>query len=139
MPMRVWQEIQEVPWEVECVKINDEMEIYVVKDPISKAKLKLIAKERFGDLVKAAVDIDQEIMAVGGELHIDEEVLLIEQENSKQENVWGINIYPDSSGDDFIEFDSMINLKPALSNRSRGIDNQKIREKVIVIVKKLIL
>ena len=139
MPMRVWQEIQEVPWEVECVKINDEMEIYVVKDPISKAKLKLIAKERFGDLVKAAVDIDQEIMAVGGELHIDEEVLLIEQENSKQENVWGINIYPDSSSDDFIEFDSMINLKPALSNRSRGIDNPKIREKVIAIVKKLIL
>ena len=92
MPMRVWQEIQEVPWEVECVKINDEMEIYVVKDPISKAKLKLIAKERFGDLVKAAVDIDQKIMAIGGELHIDEEVLLIEQENSKQENVWGINI-----------------------------------------------
>ena len=139
MPVRVWQEVQKVPWEVECVKINDEMEIYVVKDPISKAKLKLIAKERFGDLVKAAVDIDQEIMAVGGELHIDEEVLLIEQENSKQENVWGINIYPDSSGDDFIEFDSMINLKPALSNRSRGIDNPKIREKVIAIVKKLIL
>ena len=139
MPMRVWQEIQEVPWEVECVKINDEMEIYVVKDPISKAKLKLIAKERFGDLVKAAVDIDQEIMAVGGELHIDEEVLLIEQENSKQENVWGINIYPDSSGDDFIEFDSMINLKPALSNRSRGIDNPEIREKVIAVVKKLVL
>ena len=115
------------------------MEIYVVKDPISKAKLKLIAKERFGDLVKAAVDIDQKIMAIGGELHIDEEVLLIEQENSKQENVWGINIYPDSSGDDFIEFDSMINLKPAFGNRSRGIDNQGIREKVTNIVKKLVL
>ena len=139
MPVRVWQEVQKVPWEVECVKINDEMEIYVVKDPISKAKLKLIAKERFGDLVKAAVDIDQEIMAVGGELHIDEEVLLIEQENSKQENVWGINIYPDSSSDDFIEFNSMINLKPAFSNRSRGIDNPEIREKVIAVVKKLVL
>ena len=106
------------------------MEIYIVKDPISKAKLKLIAKERFGDLVKAAVDIDQEIMAVGGELHIDEEVLLIEQENSKQENVWGINIYPDSSGDDFIEFDSMINLKPHYGNRSRGVEDSQIRDKI---------
>jgi len=115
------------------------MEIYVIKNPISRAKLKLIAKERFGDLVKAAVDIDQEIMVVGGELHIDEEVLLIEQENSKQENVWGINIYPDSSGDDFVEFDSMINLKPAFGNRSRGIDNPEIREKVIAVVKKLVL
>ena len=115
------------------------MEIYIVKDPISRAKLRIIAKEGFGDLVKVAVDVDQEIMAVGGELHIDEEVLLIGQENSKQENVWGINIYPDSSGDDFIEFDSMINLKPAFGNRSRGIDNQEIREKVTNIVKKLVL
>src|SRR3989338_9889832 len=126
-------------WCVICVKINDDIEIYVIKNPISRAKLKLIAKERFGDLVKAAVDIDQEIMVVGGELHIDEEVLLIEQENSKQENVWGINIYPDSSGDDFIVFDSMINLKPAFGNRSRGIDNQEIRERVTNIVKKLVL
>lgn len=99
----------------------------------------VIAKERFGDLAKAAVDIEQEIMAVGGELHIDEEVLLIEQENSKQENVWGINMYPDQSGDDFIEFDPMINIKPAFGNRSRGIDNPEIREKVITIVKKLVL
>ena len=115
------------------------MEIYIVKDPISRAKLRIIAKEGFGDLVKVAVDVDQEIMAVGGELHIDEEVLLIGQENSKQENVWGINIYPDSSGDDFIEFDSMINLKPAFGNRSRGVDSPEIREKVIAIVKKLVL
>lgn len=115
------------------------MEIQVIKNPISRAELRVIARERFGDLVKAAVDIEQEIMAVGGELHIDEEVLLIEQENSRQENIWGINIYPDNSGNDFIEFDSMINLKPAFGNRSRSIDNPEIREKVIAIVKKLVL
>lgn len=115
------------------------MEISIIKNPISRAELRIIAKERFGDLVKVAVDIEQEIMAAGGELHIDEEVLLIEQENSKQENVWGINIYPDNSGDDFIEFDSMINLKPAFGNRSRSIDNPEIREKVIAVVKKLVL
>ena len=100
--------------------------------------MKDIAKERFGDLVKGAVDIEQEIMAIGGELHVDEQMLLIERENSKQENVWGINIYPDNSGDDFVEFDSMINLKPALDNRSRSINNLEVREKVIGIVKKLI-
>lgn len=114
------------------------MEIQIIKNPISKDKLKHIAEERFGDLVKVAVDIEQEIMAVGGELHVDEQVLLIERENSKQEYVWGINIYPDGSGDDFIEFDSMINLKPAFGNRSRGIDNLEVREKVIAVVKKLI-
>lgn len=115
------------------------MEIRIIKDPISKSELRNIAEERFGDLVKAAVDIEQEIMAVGGELHIDEEVLLIERERSRQENIWGINMYPDNSGDDFIEFDSMINLKPAFGNRSRGINDPKIREKVIAVVKKLVI
>lgn len=114
------------------------MEIQIIKNPISKAELKHVAEDGFGDLVKAAVDIEQEIMAIGGELHVDEQVLLVERENSKQENVWGINIYPDNSGDDFIEFDSMINLKPSLGNRSRGIDNLEVREKVIGVVKKLV-
>jgi|SRR3989344_5830273 len=114
------------------------MEIRVVKNLISRSELKKIAEERFGDLVKAAVDIEQKIMAIGGELHVDEQVLLIEQENSKQQDVWGINIYPDGLGEDFIQFDSMINLKPSFGNRSRGIDNQEIREKVVAIVKELI-
>lgn len=114
------------------------MEIRIVKNPISKEELLILAKEGFGDLVKAAVDIEQEIMAVGGELHMDEEVLLIEKERSKQNNVWGINIYPGKAGDDFIEFDSMINLKPAFGNRSRGVDDQDIREKIKSVVMKLI-
>lgn len=115
------------------------MEVRVIKDSISRSELKSMAEKGFGDLVKAAVDIEQGIMAVGGELHVDEEVLLIEQEHSRQENVWGINIYPENFGDDFIEFDSMVNLKPAFGNRSRGINDPKIREKVITTVNKLIL
>lgn len=114
------------------------MAILIIKDPITRFKLREIAKERFGDLVKAAVDIEQELMAVGGELHVDEEVELIEKEQSKNENVWGINIYPDKEGEDFIEFDSMINIKPKFGNRTRGVDNLKIKNKIISIVNKLI-
>lgn len=110
-----------------------------MKNPISREDLFVIAREGFGDLVKAAVDIEQELMAVGGELHMDEEVLLIEEERSKQENVWGINLYPGKSGDEFIEFDSMINLKPAFGNRSRGVDDRDIREKIKEVVMKLVL
>ena len=88
--------------------------------------------------MKAAVDIEQEIMAVGVELHMDEEVLLIEEERSRQENIWGINLYPGKYGDDFVEFDSMINLKPAFGNRSRGVDDPDIREKIKAVVAKLI-
>ncbi len=112
--------------------------IYIIKKPISKVEVKKIAEERFGDLVKAAVDIEKEIMAIGGELHMDEEMALIEQEGSNQDNVWGINIYPDETGEEFIEVDSMINLKPSLGNRSREIDNQEILNKVKKVVNKLI-
>lgn len=114
------------------------MEIRIVKNSISNEELLNLAKEGFGDLVKAAVDIEQKIMAVGGELHMDEEVLLIEEERSRQENVWGINLYPEKSGDDFIEFDSMINLKPAFGNRSRGVDDPDIREEIKAVVMKLV-
>ncbi len=114
------------------------LEIKIIKEPIPRSELKKIAEKRFGDLVKAAVDIEQEIMAVGGELHVDEEGLLIEKEGSKQENTWGINIYPDEVGDAFIEFDSMINLKPMFGNRSRGVDNPEIKEKIIRLVHKLV-
>ncbi len=98
-----------------------------------------MAKNQFGDLVKVVVDVRQEIMAIGGELHADEEVFLNEQVGSKREDTWGINIYPQRHGDEMIEFDSMINLKPQYSNRSRGVESEKIKDKIIAIVKKLII
>jgi len=114
------------------------MEIKIVKDSINKKELIDMAKEQFGDLVKAVVDVGQKIMAVGGELHADEEVLLIEREGSKREYVWGINIYPEKTGDDWIEFDSVINLKPSFGNRSRGVDNPETQEKIRKIIEKLV-
>lgn len=115
------------------------MEIKIVEDSITRDELARIASEEFGDVVKAVVDIAQEVMAVGGELHADEEALLMERRGSKREHLWGINVYPKKSGEEWIEFDSMINLKPAHGNRSRGIEDEKIREKIIAIVKKLIV
>lgn len=114
------------------------MEIIIVKNPISIAELKNIAKNQFGSLVKAVVDIEKEIMAVGGELHADEEVFLSER-GSERKNTWGINIYPEKSEGEWIEFDSMINIKPQYDNRSRGIENIDIQKIIIAIVNKLIL
>jgi|SRR3989344_3914884 len=114
------------------------MDIIIIEEPMTRAELKKIAEKRFGDLVKAAVDIEQEIMAVGGEFHMDEQTTLFEEKGSKQQNVWGINIYPDDIGEGFIEFDSMINLKPNQGNRTRNIQNQEILKKITTIVKKLI-
>lgn len=114
-------------------------EIKIVKDSISKKELLDIAKKQFGDLVKAVVDVEQEIMAVGGQMHADEEVVLMEEEGSKREDTWGINLYPGKNGEEFIEFDSIVNLKPSFNNRSRGVDDPEIKEKIKNIVKKLVL
>ncbi len=99
--------------------------------------LKNIAVEWFGEMAKAVVDIEQGIMAVGGDLHADEEALLLENE-SRQADLWGINLYPNATGENFIEFDSMINLRPNQNNRSRGVDDPAIREKIIAVVHGLV-
>jgi len=113
----------------------------IVKDQITINEFRQMALKMFGDLVKAVVDIEQEIMAIDGELHADEEALLIKK-GSKQQNLWGINIYPDppagGEGNDWIEFDSMINVRPSQNNRTRGIDNPEIQQKIIKIVNRLV-
>lgn len=115
------------------------MEIKIVKDSINKKELIDIAKGQFGDLIKAVVDVEQGIMAIGGEMHADEEVILMEQEGSEREHTWGINIYPEKTGDAWIEFDSVINLKPSFGNRSRNVDSLEIQKKIRNIVEKLVL
>lgn len=109
----------------------------IVENKISVDELKQMAERMFGNIVKAVVDLDKEIMAVDGELHADEEAILLEN-GSRQENLWGINIYPYLTGEDFIEFDSMINLRPSQGNLSRGIDNPDIRKKILQIIAKLV-
>ena len=98
-------------------------------------ELKKMAADTFGDLVKAVVDIDRELVALDAELHSDLEALLLEN-GSKQKDLWGINFYPDIKGGDFIEFDSMINMRPSQGNMSRGVDNEEIRKKIIGVVNK---
>ena len=95
--------------------------------------LKIIAANLFGDMVKAVVDVDKEIIAIDAELHADLEGLLLQQ-GSKQVNLWGINLYPELSGEQFVEFDSMINIRPSVGNKSRGVDSEQIRKKIVEIV-----
>lgn len=114
------------------------MEIKIVKDSISKKEILNMARGQFGSLVKAVVDVRQGIMALGGEMHADEEVVLMEQEGARREDVWGINLYPEKNGEELIEFDSIINIKPSYNNRSRDVENPEIKKKIKSIVNKLI-
>ena len=112
------------------------MEIRVIRDTISRDELTEIAKQQFGDMVKAVVDVEQGIMAIGGELHSDEEAVLLDQ-GSAQRHLWGINLYPDKPLNEWIEFVSMINVRPSGGNRSRYVESQEAREVITRIVNRL--
>lgn len=110
----------------------------ITSEPVTLVKIKEIALERMGDMVKIVVDLNRKKMALGGEMHADEEQLLIE-DGSKQSDLWGINIYPDLPKEDRIEFDSMINIRPRQNNRSRGVEDAQIRQQILALVDKLII
>ena len=107
----------------------------IIIEKLTAAELKKMAVESFGNLVKAVVDLDRGLVAVDAELHSDLEALLL-QDGSKQKNLWGINIYPEMQGEEFIEFDSLINIRPSQGNKSRGVENQETRAKIVAIVNK---
>lgn len=109
------------------------MTIEILRQAVSRARLSTLARAQFGDMVKAVVDVDRRMMAIGGELHSDEEAALIE-DGSAQEHLWGINLYPAEPGDAWIEFDSMINVRPSQGNRSRNVDDSALRDRIRRIV-----
>lgn len=110
----------------------------IVDSIISIGELAKMAESTFGNLVKAVVDVEKGVMVVDGELHADEEQLLL-LNGSLQKDLWGINLYPEMTGEDFIEFDSMINIRPSQHNRSRGVDSEEIRKKIVQIVKERVV
>ena len=105
----------------------------IATETIALSELKEMAGRMFGDMVKAVVDVERELIAVDAELHSDLEAMLLE-DGSKQKNLWGINFYPELKGDEFVEFDSMINMRPSEDNRSRGVQSEAIRKKIMTIV-----
>ena len=103
-------------------------------DKISLAELEEMSKNMFDQLVKAVVDIERKVIVVDAEMHYDEEQFLLE-DGSKQIDLWGINLYPAKYGTaDFIEYDSMINIRPNHNNRTRGVEDPDLRKRIEVIV-----
>lgn len=113
------------------------MEIRIIHTPIAREELRALAKQQFGDFVKAVVDVERGIMAIGGELHADEEAMLLDG-GSAQRNLWGVNLYPDLPSDRWVEYDSLINVRPSQANRSRNVEDPVLREKIAGVVAKLV-
>ena len=106
----------------------------ILKRPIAFHKLKEMAADTFGDMVKAVVDVEKKVIAIDAELHSDLEALLLER-GSKQNDLWGINIYPDMKGDGFVEFDAMINVRPSQNNKSRSVEDENTRKQIVAILR----
>ncbi len=107
----------------------------ILTQKVGLKELNKIAEAGFGEMVKGVVDVDRELLALDAQLHSDLEGLLL-QNGSKQINLWGINLYPEAPETDFIEYDSAINLRPSVGNRSRGVDNEALRKKIVEVVAK---
>lgn len=109
----------------------------IIREPVDRATLAAEAAAGFGDMVKAVVDTSRGIMAISADLHSDEESALLD-DGSRQLDLWGINLYPAEPGVDWLEFDAMINVRPAHGNRSRGVDDEATRDAIRRVVATLV-
>ncbi len=106
--------------------------LIIIRCKINLESLKQVAEDLKG-YVKVVVDIQRKILSAGGEKHVDGEQLLL-KDGSRQENLWGAGLDLET---DEMDFDSMINLRPA-QNSSREILDQKIRQQVESITRSLL-
>ena len=113
------------------------MTLRIIRSATTRSELAAVAAEQFGDFLKAVVDVARCVMAIGGELHSDEEAALLE-DGARQHDLWGINLYPAEPKDAWIEFDAVINIRPPQGNRSRGVEDEDLRRTISGIVAALV-
>ncbi|MEK7151807.1 MAG: DUF5674 family protein [Patescibacteria group bacterium] len=109
------------------------MNIVVVEKEVSLADLKVVAQEFYQTMIKGVVDIEKEVVAFGGEYHIDANQKLTERD-SEQKNIWGFNVYLNRPRDTWIEYISLINIRPSEGNTAMEVSDPKIRERIKKIV-----
>ena len=110
----------------------------ILQTSITRSELAALAENTFGDMIKCVVDVRQGLLALDAELHADLERLLLDN-GSKGEDLWGFNLYPEEVGEDFIEFDSLINIRSWQNNPSRDVLDPNVREAIKQIVEDLII
>lgn len=109
------------------------MSIKIINKKITAGELQEIAKDFYIDMIKGVVDIERGILAMGGEYHLDANMVLIEN-GSKQQNVWGFNWYFDRIGDERIEYVSLINIRPAQGNRTMEVKDASLRDTMKLVI-----
>lgn len=109
----------------------------ILQQPISREELRTLAQNTFGDMIKCVADVQNGLLALDADLHADLERMLLEN-GSVQENLWGFNLWVEEEGEDFIEYDSLINIRSWQGNPSRGVENPEVRAAIENIVDKFV-
>ena len=107
--------------------------IHLVDNSVTSAQMQGML-ETYPYLIKIVVDIRRHILAGGGEMHADCEAVLLEH-GSEQDDLWGANWYPEEQ---HLEFESLINIRPRLGNRSIIIQSEELRQKVADVTLELL-
>ncbi len=113
------------------------MDIKVFNSQIPKEELLALAKAGYGNMVKGVIDINKSLLALGGELHSDCEQVLLDR-GSKQADLWGFNIYPGKTKEEYLEYTSMINIRPRQGNMDRDIKDLNLRRQIKNIVDEMV-
>ena len=108
--------------------------LLIIREPATPKQISQMSEAYYGLMIKLAVDVQQEILAGGGELHADCEQILLEN-GSQQSAIWGADWYPELKR---VGFESLINIRPRQQNRGLEITDPLLREKIETIVRRLL-
>lgn len=108
----------------------------ILVNPTKIQEIKEKHSSFYDTMVKIVVDLERELLALDAEMHADLEEHLLETE-SEQKNLWGANIYFEKPG--YIEFTSLINIRPAQNNRGMEVEDPALKEQIAKLVNKFII
>ncbi len=107
--------------------------IHLLQEKASAAEMNEMLA-RYESMIKIVVDVRRRVVSGGGEIPADCETTLLE-DGSEQDDLWGANWYPSEQR---IEFESLINIRPRLGNRSILIQNEELRRQVESITREIL-
>ncbi len=115
-------------------ELGGESMILIIREAVTPEQINQMTEWFGSNFIKLAVDVEQEILAGGGELHSDCEQALLE-EGSQQVNVWGADWHPESRK---VTFESIINIRPQQQSFSMDIQDLTLRSRIEKIVRELL-
>lgn len=107
--------------------------IHLLAEPATPEQVQDMLQE-YSEMIKIVVDVRQDLLAGGAEMHYECEDVLLEQ-GSEQDDLWGANWYPATQ---VIEYESLIYIRPRLNNRSMMIQIPEIRDKVEAVTRRIL-